>query len=86
MRNSLRGVQWDLMVVDEAHQMSAYAYPGLERIKIDKTKRYQVGEILARNTNHLLFLTATPHRSDEENIRFFLDLGRSNLLNPYLKE
>jgi SNF2 family DNA or RNA helicase len=81
---TLRGVRWDLLIVDEAHKMSAYAYPsasprasqGRERIKIDKTKRYQVGEVLSRLTNHLLFLTATPHRGDEENFRLFLDLLR----------
>jgi len=73
---TLRGVQWDLVIVDEAHKMSAYAYPGRERTKIDKTKRYQVGEVLSRQTNHLLFLTATPHRGDDENFRLFLDLLR----------
>lgn len=74
--NTLRGVRWDLVIVDEAHKMSAYAYEGRERVKIDKTKRYQVGEILSRHTNHMLFLTATPHRGDEENFRLFLDLLR----------
>ncbi len=76
VRTTLRNTQWDLIVVDEAHKMSAYAYQGRERVKIDKTKRYQVGEILSRQANHLLFLTATPHRGDEENFRLFLDLLR----------
>lgn len=76
VKNTLRGVRWDLVIVDEAHKMSAYAYEGRERVKIDKTKRYQVGEILSRHTNHMLFLTATPHRGDEENFRLFLDLLR----------
>ncbi len=61
---TLRGVHWDLVIVDEAHKMSAYAYRGQKRVKIDKTKRYQVGEVLSRQTDHLLFLTATPHRGD----------------------
>ncbi len=30
----------------------------------------------SRQTNHLLFLTATPHRGDDENFRLFLDLLR----------
>jgi SNF2 family DNA or RNA helicase len=42
IRATLRSARWDLIIVDEAHKMSAYAYPGKERIKIDKTKRYQV--------------------------------------------
>jgi superfamily II DNA or RNA helicase len=76
VRATLRSVHWDLVIVDEAHKMSASAYQGRDRVKIDKTKRYQVGEILSRHTNHLLFLTATPHRGDPENFRLFLDLLR----------
>jgi superfamily II DNA or RNA helicase len=76
VKATLHGVQWDLVIVDEAHKMSAYAYHGRDRIKIDKTKRYQVGEVLSRHANHLLFLTATPHRGDDENFRLFLDLLR----------
>ncbi len=73
---SLQTVRWDLVIVDEAHKMSAYAYQGKEQVKVDKTKRYRVGELLSRQTNHMLFLTATPHRGDEENFRLFLDLLR----------
>ena len=73
---TLRGVAWDLVIVDEAHKMSAYLYQGRERVKIDKTQRYQVGELLSRQANHMLFLTATPHRGDKENFRLFLDLLR----------
>lgn len=76
VRSTLRNSRWDLVIVDEAHKMSAYAYPSKERVKIDKTKRYQVGEILSRQADHLLFLTATPHRGNEENFRLFLDLLR----------
>jgi SNF2 family DNA or RNA helicase len=76
VRGTLRNVHWDLIIVDEAHKMSAYAYSSRNRVKIDKTKRYQVGEILSRHTDHLLFLTATPHRGDDENFRLFLDLLR----------
>lgn len=74
--NSLQNVRWDLVIVDEAHKMSAYAYQGKEQVKVDKTRRYRVGELLSRQTNHMLFLTATPHRGDEENFRLFLDLLR----------
>ena len=76
VRNTLRGTKWDLIIVDEAHKMSAYAYRSRERVKIDKTKRYQLGEVLSGRTEHLLFLTATPHKGDEENFRLFLDLLR----------
>ncbi|NIA10356.1 MAG: DUF3883 domain-containing protein, partial [Nitrospiraceae bacterium] len=73
---TLRSAGWDLVVVDEAHKMSAYGYSTKEGVKVKKTKRYRVGEILSRNATHLLFLTATPHRGDDENFRLFLDLLR----------
>lgn len=69
---SIQSSQWDLVVVDEAHKLSAYAYGG----KLQKTKRYQAGEVLSDIATHMLFLTATPHRGDEENFRLFLDLLR----------
>lgn len=67
---SLSSVDWDLVIVDEAHKMSAYKYGE----KTQKTQRYKLGEVLSKNSNHLLFLTATPHKGDPENFRLFLDL------------
>ena len=67
---ALKDSRWDLCIVDEAHKMSAYRYGK----KIDKTLRYNVGEILSPLTNYFLFLTATPHRGDPENFRLLLDL------------
>ena len=67
---SLSSVTWDLVIVDEAHKMSAYKYGD----KITKTQRYKLGEVLSRISNHLIFLTATPHKGDPENFRLFLDL------------
>lgn len=72
----LRASSWDLVVVDEAHKMSASGYATRKGPKVEKTKRYKVGEILSEIATHLLFLTATPHRGDEENFRLFLDLLR----------
>lgn len=74
--STLSSTHWDLIVVDEAHKMSAYAYHGRDRVKIDKTKRYEVGQLLSDRTDHMLFLTATPHRGDDEGFRLFLDLLR----------
>jgi len=67
---SLASVHFDLVIVDEAHKMSAYRYGN----KLDKTSRYRLGEVLSRISTHLLFLTATPHKGDPENFRLFLDL------------
>ena len=67
---SIGSVDWDLIIVDEAHKMAAYRYGD----KLSKTERYKLGEVLSKSTEHLLFLTATPHKGDPENYRLFLDL------------
>jgi len=67
---ALNSASWDLVIVDEAHKMAAYTYGE----KTDKTQRYRLGETLSRLSNHLVFLTATPHKGDPENFRLFLDL------------
>ncbi len=67
---SLQSVHWDLVIVDEAHKMAAYRYGD----KLVKTARYKLGEVLSKTSEHLLFLTATPHKGDPENFRLFLDL------------
>lgn len=58
------------MVVDEAHKMSAHYYGK----KLNKTKRYQLGERLRDLTRHLLLLTATPHSGKQESYMLFLAL------------
>ena len=63
-------VDWDLVVVDEAHKMSA-TYYGLE---VKATRRYRLGQQLSERAKHLLLLTATPHRGREEDFRLFLAL------------
>ena len=67
---SLVSAPFDLVIVDEAHKMSAYRYGN----KLERTGRYRLGEVLSRIATHLLFLTATPHKGDPENFRLFLDL------------
>ncbi len=51
----LRQVSWDLIVVDEAHRMS-WTPPSR------KTARYALGELLRDTSDHMLLLTATPHK------------------------
>jgi len=64
---SLLRSQWDLIVVDEAHKMSAYSTD-------KKTLAYQLGEALSERTDHYLLMTATPHKGDPENFCLFLGL------------
>src|SRR5712692_4329760 len=63
----LRQVHWDLIIVDEAHRMS-WSPPAR------KTARYALGELLRDSSDHLLLLTATPHKGDPVNFSLFLQL------------
>ncbi len=66
-RESLLRSQWDLIIVDEAHKMSA-SRPD------QKTLAYLLGESLSSMTDHFLLMTATPHKGDPENFCLFLRL------------
>ncbi|MDE3269950.1 MAG: helicase-related protein [Pseudomonadota bacterium] len=61
---------WDLVIVDEAHKMSAHYYGN----KLEKSKRYNLGEAIGKHTRHLLLMTATPHNGKEEDFQLFLAL------------
>ena len=63
----LRQVHWDLVIVDEAHRMSA-------RDDTHKSQRYRLGELLRDSTDNMLLLTATPHKGDPHNFTLFLQL------------
>ena len=63
----LRQVHWDLVIVDEAHRMSA-------RDETHKSMRYKLGELLRDTSDHYLLLTATPHKGDPANFTLFLQL------------
>ena len=67
---TLKQTEWDLVVVDEAHKMSAH-YFGHER---KETKRYKLGKVLGAVTRHLLLMTATPHNGNEADFQLFMAL------------
>ena len=66
----LREVRWDLVVVDEAHKMSATVFGGEAKY----TKRYQLGQLLGDTTENLLLMTATPHNGKPEDFQLFMSL------------
>jgi superfamily II DNA or RNA helicase len=70
LREQLAETHWDLVVVDEAHRMSASAFTG----EVKKSLRFQLGELLGQRTRHLLLMTATPHAGKEEEFQLFLSL------------
>ncbi len=66
----LAQTDWDLIVVDEAHKLSATFFGG----EVKYTKRYRLGQLLSRIARHFLLLTATPHNGKEEDFQLFLAL------------
>jgi len=68
---------WDLIIFDEAHKLSAKTWsPG----KIEKTQNYRLAEDLADHTKALLFLTATPHQGDDTKFQNLLRLLHESVI------
>jgi superfamily II DNA or RNA helicase len=63
----IRQCRWDLVIVDEAHRMAAYS-------EDKKSQRYKLGELLRERSDHIILLTATPHKGDPQNFSLFLRL------------
>src|SRR3569832_2093767 len=70
LHEKLCGANWDLVVFDEAHKLSAHFF-GQE---LKRTKRFNLAEKLGAHTRHLLLMTATPHNGKEEDFQLFLSL------------
>lgn len=70
IQEKLKLTDWDLIVCDEAHKMSASFFGG----EVKYTKRYQLGQLLGGLTRHFLLMTATPHNGKEEDFQLFLAL------------
>jgi superfamily II DNA or RNA helicase len=62
--------EWDLIIADEAHRMSA-SYFGNE---VTYTKRYQLGQKLGQVCRHFLLMSATPHNGKEQDFQLFMAL------------
>ena len=61
---------WDLIVFDEAHKLSAYEYG----TKVYRSQRYEAAAKLSRQCEHLLLLTATPHRGRMDTFKMLLQI------------
>ncbi len=68
--NVLSKTSWDMVIFDEAHKLSAYDYGE----KIYRSKRYEAAHVLAQQCEHLLLLTATPHRGRKDTFKRLLQL------------
>ncbi len=73
----LEAPQWDLVVFDEAHHLSAYKTGRKTR----KTENFKLAESLRSHCRDLLLLSATPHQGDH--FRFWMLV---RLLHPSLFE
>ncbi len=69
-QEKLKNSEWDLIIVDEAHKLSANYFGN----KVNKTKRFLLGELLGSITRHFLLMTATPHNGKEEDFQIWLSL------------
>jgi uncharacterized lipoprotein YehR (DUF1307 family)/DNA-binding ferritin-like protein (Dps family) len=72
LQENIKSIDWDLIICDEAHKMSA-SFSGGE---VKLTKRYKLGQILSdsETTRHFLLMTATPHNGKEEDFQLFMGL------------
>ena len=66
----LETTEWDLIIVDEAHKMSASYYGG----DLKETDRFKLGKKLGTLCRHYLLMTATPHNGKEEDFQLFMSL------------
>ncbi|GBF07245.1 helicase domain protein [Deinococcus aerius] len=70
LQDRLAGHEWDLIVVDEAHRMSAQA----QGREVKYTKRFLLGRELSARTRHFLLMTATPHNGKDDDFAVFMGL------------
>lgn len=62
--------EWDLVICDEAHRMSASLFGN----EVKFTKRYQLGQLVGSRARHLLLMSATPHNGKDADFQLFMAL------------
>ncbi len=67
---SILQVEWDLVIIDEAHKCSART----QGDELRKTGRYKLAEALSGISERILLLTATPHQGNKDQFHNFLRL------------
>jgi SNF2 family DNA or RNA helicase len=70
LQQKLQLSHWDLVVVDEAHKLSASYFGN----KVKQTKRFDLGKLLGSITRHFLLMTATPHNGKDADFQLFMSL------------
>jgi superfamily II DNA or RNA helicase len=62
--------EWDLVICDEAHRMSASYFGG----EVKETQRHKLGKLLGTRSRNLLLMSATPHNGKEADFQLFMGL------------
>lgn len=70
LQDKIKACDWDLIVCDEAHKLSATLFGG----EVKYTKRYRLGQTLSSAARHFLLLTATPHNGKDADFQLFMAL------------
>jgi superfamily II DNA or RNA helicase len=70
LQAKLEATDWDLIIFDEAHKLSAHLYGDVA----NETLRYKLAKIARDQARNLLLLTATPHNGNNDDFNLFLAL------------
>jgi superfamily II DNA or RNA helicase len=62
--------EWDLVICDEAHRMSASYFGG----EVKETRRHRLGKMLGGLARNFLLMSATPHNGKEADFQLFMGL------------
>ncbi len=82
LQEKLGVTDWDLVVCDEAHKLSASYFGG----EVKYTKRYLLGQKLSGLTRNFLLMTATPHNGKEADFQLFMALIDSDRFEGKYRE
>ena len=70
LQAKLEATDWDLIIFDEAHKLSAHLYGEV----VNETLRYKLAKVARDHARNLLLLTATPHNGNNDDFNLFLAL------------
>jgi len=66
---------WDLVIFDEAHNLSRIQYG----LKYESTERFRLAAALRKKTDSILLLSATPHQGKQDKFQALLEILRPEL-------
>ena len=71
---------WDLVIFDEAHNLSRSQYG----LKYNSTERFRLAAALRKMTDSILLLSATPHQGKQDKFQALLEILRPELKRDIL--